>query len=154
MSSASLFFFSLSPVCATDFFPSSLRPFSVPPCSALIPSIDLAGKPGTGSTMADYRKEYVPASALRTDAGPSRPAAGPEAVSVTRGEGVVVPLTPRTTTPATAIGECDLCMCCSCHMYGYTTLQRDVLSCWMRPGQRDILLLLAVHRSQTVIGQV
>jgi hypothetical protein len=31
------------------------------------------------------------ANAPRTDAGPSRPAAGPEAVFVTRGEGVVSP---------------------------------------------------------------
>lgn len=69
----------------------------------------------------------VPANALRTDAGPSRPAAGPEAVFVTRGEGVSSSPTPRTTTPGTAIGECDR-MCCSCHMYGYlwyTNLRLD-----------------------------
>lgn len=90
----------------------------------------------------------APANALRTDAGPSRPAAGPEAVFVTRGEGVSSCSTPRTTTPGTAIGECDH-MCCSCHMYGYlwyTNLP------WMRPGERDILML-AVHRSRTVIGE-
>lgn len=118
-------------------------------------SIDLAGKPGTGSTMADYRKEYVPASAGRTDAGPSRPAAGPEAASVTRGEGVSSLLPHVQRHPALPLANATF-VCAAAVTCMATTVRYRETSCLVGCDlvKETSCCLLAVHRSQTVIGQV
>lgn len=134
----------------------SFLPLGVTPCSALIllPSIDLAGKPGTGSTMADYRKEYVPASAVRTDAGPSRPAAGPEAASVTRGEGVSSLFPHVQRHPPLPLANATFV--CAAAVTCMATLHYRETSCLAECDlvKETSCLLLAVNRSRIVIGQV
>lgn len=63
--------------------------------------------------------------ALRTDAGPSRPAAGPEAASVTRGEGVSARLPHVQRDPALPLANATfVCAAAVTCMAGYN---KDVL---------------------------